>query len=194
MNSDQEPNADHPPLEPATKRGDEATEVATIQHDPEKTVGPGAAIEGCQFAGGTVAGYQIVSELGRGGMGIVYRAIQLRANRDVALKVVRAGGQAQQEELVRFRGEAEAVARLQHPHVVAVYDVGEHDGQPYFSMEYCPRGSLAATMRGATGAVSPTPSTVLADDVSGVSAGGDTPTGMWAASAVTRSETTCRLR
>lgn len=116
--------------------------------DPEQTVAPGATAGGLECVGVTAAGYQILSELGRGGMGIVYRAIQLRAHREVALKVVRAGEQAQAEDLARFRGEAEAVARLQHPHVVAMYDVGEHEGQPFFSMEFCPRGSLATAMRG----------------------------------------------
>ena len=89
-----------------------------------------------------VSGYEVLEELGRGGMGVVYRAKQLRAGRLVALKMIRVGESPGAEELARFRTEVEAVARLQHPHVVQIFDVGEHQGLPYFSMELCPGGSL----------------------------------------------------
>lgn len=90
-----------------------------------------------------VPGYEILGELGRGGMGVVYRARQVQANREVALKMILGGDAAAAEDRTRFRTEAVAIARLQHPHIVAVYDVGEHAGQPFFSMELCPGGSLA---------------------------------------------------
>ncbi|HVS39464.1 MAG TPA: serine/threonine-protein kinase, partial [Gemmataceae bacterium] len=90
----------------------------------------------------TVPGYEILDELGRGGMGVVYRARQLGFNRIVALKMVLSGAHAGSEERERFRIEAEAVARLQHPNIVQVYEVGGHDGTPFFSMEFCPGGGL----------------------------------------------------
>jgi WD40 repeat protein len=87
-------------------------------------------------------GYEIRGELGRGGMGVVYKARQTILNRTVALKMVVAGAHAEPESLVRFVAEAEAVAALQHPNVVQVYEVGSHEGLPFFSLEYCPGGSL----------------------------------------------------
>ncbi len=94
----------------------------------------------------TIPGYEIIGELGRGGMAVVYRARQLGLNRLVALKMILAGRHAAPELRDRFRREAEAVARLQHPNVVQVYEIGEHDGLPYFSMELVEGGSLKASI------------------------------------------------
>src|SRR5262249_9126205 len=79
--------------------------------------------------------YELRRILGTGGMGVVYRAKQLSLNRHVALKMIRAGAWAGEDEVRRFRNEAEAVANLDHPQIVTIYEVGEHDGQHYFSMK-----------------------------------------------------------
>jgi serine/threonine-protein kinase len=90
----------------------------------------------------------VLGELGRGGMGVVYRARQVTLNRLVALKMILAGGHAGEAERARFRAEAEAVARLQHPNVMQIHEVGEADGRPFFSLEYVDGGSLAQRLDG----------------------------------------------
>jgi serine/threonine-protein kinase len=95
-----------------------------------------------------IPGYQLEAVVGRGGMGIVYKARHLRLNRPVALKMLLSGAYAGLEERERFLREAEAVAGLRHPNLVQVHDVGDHDGRPYFTMEYVEGGSLAQKLLG----------------------------------------------
>jgi WD40 repeat protein/serine/threonine protein kinase len=95
----------------------------------------------------SVPGYEVLEELGRG-MGIVFKARHLKLNRLVALKMLSDGSYAGADRLARFRVEAEAVARLQHPNIVQIYEVGEHDGLPYFAMEFVDGGNLARELNG----------------------------------------------
>src|SRR5262245_9858561 len=95
-----------------------------------------------------VPGYEILSELGRGGMGIVYRARQLSLNRLVALRVLRPSDSGSSALLSRCPAEAEVVARLHHPNIVQVYDYGEHDGLPYLALELVDGSSLGTTTGG----------------------------------------------
>src|SRR5271169_1164352 len=85
--------------------------------------------------------YELLERLARGGMGVVYRARHTRLNRIVALKMLLSGDQAAEAELARFRTEAEAIARLQHPHIVQVFEIGEHDGKAFLALEFCAGGS-----------------------------------------------------
>jgi serine/threonine protein kinase len=94
------------------------------------------------------AGYDLLSELGRGGMGVVYKAQQIGLKRMIALKMILAGAHASGEQLARFKAEAEAVAKLQHPNIVQVYDTGELDGNPYLALEYVDGGSLEDKLKG----------------------------------------------
>ncbi|WP_435008185.1 protein kinase domain-containing protein [Tundrisphaera lichenicola] len=115
-----------------------APTLASLASEPE------ILDQGCP----TVEGYEILGRLGQGGMGIVYRARQHGLERMVALKMIRAGVHAAPEHLARFRIEALAVARLRHPNVVQVYDIGQADGLPFVALELLEGGSLEARIGG----------------------------------------------
>src|SRR5262249_562769 len=95
----------------------------------------------------TLPGYDLLEELGRGGMGVVYKARQNRLNRQVAVNMVVAGAFASPVARLRFLAEAEVIARLHHPHIVQVYEVGQHAGHPFIVQEYVGGGTLADRLR-----------------------------------------------
>jgi serine/threonine protein kinase len=108
-----------------------------------------------------VGDYDILETLGKGGMGIVYKARHVKLKRLVALKMIAAGPHAGPEELARFKAEAEAVARLQNPNIVQIFEVGEHRGCPFFALEYVGGSSLARKQ----GAEGPSPLRTAAETV-----------------------------
>jgi WD40 repeat protein/serine/threonine protein kinase len=101
-----------------------------------------------EFRSQPVPGYEIHEELGRGGMGVVYRAVQTALNRPVALKMILAGSHAGAVERERFRREAQAVASLQHPNIVQIFEIGDASGHPYLALELVEGGSLAQQLVG----------------------------------------------
>jgi WD40 repeat protein/tRNA A-37 threonylcarbamoyl transferase component Bud32 len=129
-------------------QGDDPTRPGTAA---STTTGPSdatSAISSNFQVGPVIPGYEIEEELGRGGMGVVYKARTLRLNRPVALKMILAGEHAGREAAVRFLTEAEAVARLQHPNIVQIFHIDQHGGHPFFEMEFVGGGSLADRLDG----------------------------------------------
>lgn len=142
----------------ALHRGDRAEAQRLVENDPEL-----AALAACVESldriapsparpaddsppiadGDTFGNYELLAEIGRGGMGVVYRARQRDLDRIVALKMIRSSRSASAEEVRRFHLEARAAGKLRHPHIVGIHEVGEHAGQPYFTMDCVDGTSLA---------------------------------------------------
>ncbi len=140
-----------------------STSDATVNYDSEATEGflhsPGLGATNTEVASGRtggrerrelprIAGYDVLGVLGTGGMGVVYKARHLRLDRLVALKMIRGGAGAELDDLARFEAEARAVAAIDHPNIVKIFEIGEHDGLPYFSLEFLEGGSLAERIDG----------------------------------------------
>src|SRR5437868_4307174 len=119
--------------------------MADIIPSPQtETLVPGPAPAGTETALPQVPGYEILEELGRGGMGVVYKARQVGLNRIVALKMILDKAHAAAEQRTRFLREAETVARLQHPHIVQIHEIGTHEGNAYLALEFIDGPTLAA--------------------------------------------------
>ncbi len=118
----------------------------TPPHTPRLPVADGSRQEELSHVL-SVPGYEVLEELGRGAMGVVFKARQLGLNRLVALKVVRAGVHASSAQRARFQSEVAALARLRHPNIVPIHQVGEVQGLPFFAMEYLSGGTLAQQLR-----------------------------------------------
>ena len=122
---------------------DDGESIPTPQSDSQVTPIPES-----ELALRQVPGYEILGELGRGGMGVVYKARHIKLNRLTALKMILTGPHSSGQERDRFRREAEAVAALHHPHIVQIFEVGESDGFPYLALEFVEGRSLAQLLDG----------------------------------------------
>jgi serine/threonine protein kinase/ABC-type multidrug transport system ATPase subunit len=131
----------------ASAAGDATESAAPTVNDPYPTREPQDIPSSENRIWPEIPGYRIECELGRGGMGVVYKALQLKLKRWVALKMINEEVFGDAELLRRFRREAEAVAQLQHPHIVQIYDIGEHEGRPYFSLEFVDGITLAQKLK-----------------------------------------------
>jgi serine/threonine-protein kinase len=118
-------------------------EAATLPHVPAPPEAQAPAGRGTRFGN-----YELLGELGRGGMGVVYKARQLDLDRTVALKMILGSHLASGEQVTRFHTEARSIARLRHAHIVQVYESGQVQGQHYFAMEYVEGRGLDHRLRG----------------------------------------------
>jgi serine/threonine protein kinase/Tfp pilus assembly protein PilF len=148
-----------PRLDEYQQRFPHLAEELGLQFEVHRLIGPAATSAVLSVTGESdrnerrlprVTGYEVMAVVGQGGMGVVYRARQSGLNRLVALKMIRGGAAlARPLDLARFRAEAEVLARLEHPNIVRIYEVGEHEGNPYFAMELVEGANLAQLVAGA---------------------------------------------
>ncbi len=122
-----------------------AREEAPTTLDPAREATPGNLVAPTNIK--YFGDYELIDEIARGGMGVVYKARQTSLNRIVAVKMILAGQLATEADIRRFHTEAEAAANLQHPNIVAIHEVGEHEDRRYFSMDYVEGQNLAALVR-----------------------------------------------
>lgn len=137
-----------PPLAPTVSLGDGEGDDTSVRLDGLYGGTLGGAATLTEILPPAVAGYEILRELGRGGMGVVYLAHEQALNRLVALKIMGSGSAGTVQDLLRFRAEAEAVASLRHPNIVQIHAIGETGGRPFVSLEYVEGGTLAQQLRG----------------------------------------------
>ena len=138
-------------LQPASIQTMETVDPIAVQQTGFDTVD--SSVTGLATGGGAsapqmIGDYEILSELGRGGMGVVYKARHQKLRRVVALKMILSKGSSSQKTIDRFLSEARAVAHLQHPGIVQIFDIGEHDGLPYFSLEFVEGNDLQKDLAG----------------------------------------------
>jgi eukaryotic-like serine/threonine-protein kinase len=155
-----EEHGDAPDPEEYLHRFPDFEDLLRLQFEVHRALRPGEALADLSVAEGNgvrweapttlpaVDGYEVLGELGRGAMGVVYEARQLRLNRRVALKMILTGPHAGGRERARFETEARAVARLQHPHIVQIHEIGEQDGRPFVCLELVRGGNLAQRLAG----------------------------------------------
>jgi serine/threonine protein kinase/tetratricopeptide (TPR) repeat protein len=155
-----EEHGESPELNEYLRRFPDLADALAVQFEVHRAMRAGEVLEGSFSNGGDdrnlsaarplpeIDGYEVLEELGRGAMGVVYRARHVRLNRTVALKMILAGPHAGPKDVARFETEALAVARLQHPHIVQIHDIGERDGRPFVCLELVTGGSLAQRLAG----------------------------------------------
>jgi serine/threonine protein kinase/tetratricopeptide (TPR) repeat protein len=155
-----EERGEAPDVEEYRRRFPALSEELLVQFEVHRAMRPGLGLsalprEDIDGEGGsrsrplpTIEGFEVLGELGRGAMGVVYHARHLRLNRAVAIKMILAGSHAGPRDLARFETEARAVARLQHPHIVQIHEIGEQENRPFVCLELVAGGSLARRLSG----------------------------------------------